>query len=203
MTDEMKRQIKENETTVNRWKEEHLARILNQSVSLPESAAMDFYKIGHRGAAIYQHFGYFIGDYTFKTLREKIDVQMPELWELFPPPKTQTEWDEYFDDLLIDCAADNCMTVKEVFIIIGYDTTGFEERRDKGFSFAQAFNDLYEKETDEQMDERTKDLSLEQYQERTKHLADQARESFKKHAKFRNEAFKKFGVNLPAKEKQD
>jgi hypothetical protein len=45
MINETKQQVKENETTVNRWKEERLSRILNRSVRLPESAATDFYKI--------------------------------------------------------------------------------------------------------------------------------------------------------------
>ncbi len=129
MTNETKQQIKENETTVNRWKAERLSKILNQSASLPDALASDFYKI----------VGEFTDGFRIETLRLRIDALMPKLWELMPPPKNKTEWTEYFNDLLTDCAAEECLTVKEVWQIIGYDPNKFEEMRGNGFSFVEAF----------------------------------------------------------------
>ncbi len=185
MTNETK--IKENETTVNRWKEERLSRILDQSVRLPESAAKAFYKITDE----------FTSPFSGGDLREKIDAKMPGLWKLMPPPMNETEWTDYFNDLLADCAATQCVTVREVWKIIGYDTNAFERMRCNGFTFTQAFEELYKKETTEQMDERTKDLSVEQYKERIEHGVNQWREGLTELARLRNDAFNKFGENIP------
>ncbi len=96
MTNEAKQQIKENETTVNRWKEERLARILNRSIVLPESAATAFYKIVDE----------FTGGFSGGDLQKKIDAKMPTLWNLMPPPKNEIEWTDYFNDLITDCAVE-------------------------------------------------------------------------------------------------
>ncbi|MEP7039703.1 MAG: hypothetical protein ABI891_15325 [Acidobacteriota bacterium] len=186
MTNETKQQIKENETTLNRWKAERLSKILNQSVSLPDGAAQAFYKI----------IGEFTDGFRIETLREKIDAQMPKLWDFMPPPKNNTEWTEYFNDLLTDCAAEECLAIKEVWQIIGYDPNKFEEMRGNGFSFVEAFGELCMKETTEQMDERTKDLPLEQYKEQIEHSINQWREGQKEVARLQNDAFNKFGVNI-------
>ncbi len=187
MINETKQQVKENETTVNRWKEERLSRILNRSVRLPESAATDFYKIVDE----------FTDAFSGGELREKIDTKMPGLWKLMPPPKNETEWTDYFNDLLTDCAAEQCITINEVWKIIGYDATEFEKMRGNGFSFVQAFVEMYLKETDEQMQERVKDLSVEQYKERIEHGVSQWREGQQMIARLRNDAFNKFGENIP------
>ncbi len=176
-----------NETTVNRWKEERLSRILNRSVVLPEGAATAFYKLVDE----------FTDAFSGGDLREKIDAQMPSLWKLMPPPKNETEWKQYFDDLLTDCAVEQCVTINEVWRIIGYDATEFEKMRGNGFSFVQAFNEMYMRETDEQMNERTKDLTVEQYKERIEHGVNQWREGLTEVARLRNDAFKKFGENIP------
>jgi hypothetical protein len=190
MINETKQQIKENETTVNRWKEERLARILNRSVVLPEGVANAFYKIVDE----------FTGGFSGGDLQKKIDAKMPTLWNLMPPPKNEIEWKQYFNDLLTDCAVEQCVTENEVWQIIGYDTAGFERMRGNGFSFGQAFVELYLKETDEQMQERVKDLTLEQYKERIEHGVNQYRESQKEVARLRNDAFEKFGENIPLKD---
>jgi hypothetical protein len=187
MTNETKQQIKENETTVNRWKEERLSRILDQSVRLPESAAKAFYKITDE----------FTSPFSGGDLREKIDAKMPSLWELMPPPMNETEWTDYFNDLLADCAATQCVTVREVWQIIGYDAAEFEKKRTRGFTFTQAFEQFYMDETPEQMDERTKDLTLEQCRERIEHGVNQWREGLTEVARLRNDVFKKFGENIP------
>ena len=187
MTDETKQQVKENETIANRWKEERLSRILDQSVRLPESAATAFYKITDE----------FTDAFSGADLREKIDAQMPGLWKLMPPPKNEIEWTDYFNDLLADCAATQCITVREVWKIINYDATEFERMRGNGFSFVQAFVEMYLKETPEQMQERVKDLSLEQYKERIEHGVNQWREGQQMIARLRNDAFRKFGENIP------
>jgi hypothetical protein len=93
------------------------------------------------------------------------------------------------------------MTVREVWQIIGYDTGEFESMRGRGFSFVQAFSELYMDETDEQMNERTKDLTLEQYQERIAHSINQYREAQEMGSRLRNDAFNKFGVNIPLEDK--
>jgi hypothetical protein len=190
MINETKQQIKENEITVNRWKEERLARILNRSVVLPEGAATAFYKIVDE----------FTGGFSGGDLQKKIDAKMPTLWNLMPPPKNEIEWKQYFYDLLTDCAIEQCVTENEVWQIIGYDTAEFERMRGNGFSFGQAFNEMYMKETDAQMDERTKDLTLEQYKERIEHGVNQYRESQKEVARLKNDAFEKFGENIPLKD---
>jgi hypothetical protein len=187
MTNETKQQIKENEITVNRWKEERLSRILDQSVRLPESAAKAFYKITDE----------FTSPFSGGDLREKIDAKMPTLWKLMPPPMNETEWTDYFNDLLADCAAMQCVTVREVWQIIGYDAAEFEKMRGRGFSFVQAFNEMYMRETDEQMNERTKDLTLEQYRERIEHGVKKWREGLTEVARLRRDAFDKFGENIP------
>jgi 3-hydroxy-3-methylglutaryl CoA synthase len=69
--------------------------------------------------------------------------------------------------------------------------------RCNGFTFTQAFEELYKKETTEQMDERTKDLSVEQYKERIEHGVNQWREGLTELARLRNNAFNKFGENIP------
>jgi hypothetical protein len=130
-------------------------------------------------------------------LREKVDAQMPNLWKLMPPPKNEIEWTDYLNDLLADCAATQCVTVPEVWKIIGYDTAEFEKMRRNGFSFVQAFVEMFLKETDEQMEERVKDLSVEQYKERIEHGVNQWREGLTEVARLRNDAFKKFGENIP------
>jgi len=191
MTDETKQQVKENETIANRWKEERLSRILDQSVRLPESAATVFYKITDE----------FTDAFSGADLREKIDAQMPGLWKLMPPPKNEIEWTDYFNDLLAECAAEQCVTVREVWEIIGYDTAEFEAMRGRGFSFVQAFRELYMKETDAQMQERVKDLSVEQYKERIEHSINQWREGQEMISRLRNDAFNKFGVNIPLEDK--
>ncbi len=188
---ELKAEIKANERTVNRWKGERLDRIINQSIKLPIAEQNNFYKIIDQ----------FTGAFKTDALREKIDAQMPNLWKLFPPPQNEAEWTEYFDDLLADCAAEQCMTVREVWQIIGYDTGEFESMRGRGFSFVQAFSELYMDETDEQMNERTKDLTLEQYQERIAHSINQYREAQEMGSRLRNDAFNKFGVNIPLEDK--
>lgn len=190
MTNETKQQVKENETIANRWKEERLSRILDQSVRLPESAATAFYKITDE----------FTDAFSGADLREKIDAQMPGLWKLMPPPKNEIEWTDYFNDLLADCAATQCITVREVWKIINYDATEFERMRGNGFSFVQAFVEMYLKETDEQMEERVKDLTFEQYKERIEHGVNQWREGQKMIARLKNEAFEKFGENIPLKD---
>ena len=186
-TIELKAEIEKNEKTINRWKGERLDRIINQTVKLPTAYANTFYKIVDQ----------FTDGFGIDALREKIDAQMPNLWKLFPPPKNENEWTEYFNDLLADCAAEQCITVREVWQIIGYDPGEFEGMRNRGFSFVQAFNELFEKETDEQMNERTKDLTLEQYQERIAHSINQYREAQEMGSRLRNDAFNKFGVNIP------
>jgi hypothetical protein len=187
MINETKQQIKENETTVNRWKEERLSRILNRSVRLPDDTATAFYKITDE----------FTEGFSGGDLREKIDAQMPNLWKLMPMPKNEIEWTDYFDDLVTDCAVENCMTEKEVFQIIEYRPSAFEKLRGNGFSFVQAFVEMYLKETDAQMEERVKDLTLEQYKERIEHSVSQWREGLTEVARLRNDAFKKFGENIP------
>jgi len=186
-TTELKAEIEKNEKTVDRWKGERLDRIINQTVKLPTAYANTFYKIVDQ----------FPGGFGTDALREKIDAQMPSLWKLFPPPKNETEWTDYFNDLLADCAAEQCVTVREVWQIIGYDTGEFESMRGRGFSFVQAFSELYMNETDEQMNERTKDLTLEQYRERILHSINQWREAQEMGSRLRNDAFNKFGVNIP------
>ncbi len=79
----------------------------------------------------------------------------------------------------------------------GYDTAEFEKMRGNGFSFVQAFVEMYLKETDEQMQERVKDLTLEQYKERIEHGVNMWREGQKEAARLRNDAFAKFGENIP------
>jgi len=135
--------------------------------------------------AFYKIVGEFTDGFRIETLREKIDAQMPKLWELMPPPKNKTEWTDYFNDLLTDCAAEECLTVKEVWQIIGYDPNKFEEMRGNGFSFVEAFGEMSMKETNEQMDERTKDLTLEQYKEQIEHSINQWREGQKEVARLR------------------
>jgi len=186
MITEIKQKIKKNETTLNRWKEERLFRILTQSVVLPESAATAFYKIVDE----------FTDAFSSRELREKVDAKIPNLWKLMPPPKNEIEWTDYFNDLLADCAATQCVTVPEVWRIIGYDATEFEKLRCNGFSFVQAFVEMYLKETPEQMNERTKNLSVEQYKERIEHGVNQWREGLTEVARLRNDAFKKFGENI-------
>ncbi len=188
---ELKAEIKANEKTVDRWKGERLDRIINQSIKLPIAEANVFYKIVDQ----------FTGGFKTDALREKIDAQMSNLWKLFPPPKNETEWTEYFNDLLADCAAEQCVTVREVWQIIGYDTGEFEGMRNRGFSFVQAFTELYMSETDEQMQERVKDLSFEQYKERIEHSVNKWREGQEMIARLRNDAFNKFGVNIPSEDK--
>ncbi len=188
---ELKAEINKNERTVDRWKGERLDRIINQSIKLPIAEATAFYKIVDQ----------FTDGFGIDALREKIDAQMPNLWKLFPPPQNETEWTEYFDDLLADCAAEQCMTVREVWQIIGYDKGEFEGMRGRGFSFVQAFSELYMKETDEQKNDRTKDLTVEQYKERIEHGVNQWREGQEMIARLRNEAFDKFGVNIPLEDK--
>ncbi len=183
---ELKAEINKNEKTVDRWKGERLERIINQSIKLPIAEATAFYKIVDQ----------FTDGFGIDALREKIDEQMPNLWKLFPPPKNETEWAEYFNDLLADCAAEQCMTVREVWEIIGYDTGEFESMRGRGFSFVQAFSDLYMGETEEQMQERVKDLSFEQYKERIEHSVNKWREGQEMIARLRNDAFNKFGVDI-------
>ncbi len=183
----LKAEIEKNEKTINRWKGERLDRIINQTVKLPTAYANTFYKIVDQ----------FTDGFGIDVLREKIDAQMPGLWKLFPPPKNETEWAEYFNDLLADCAAERCITVREVWQIIGYDTGEFESMRGRGFSFVQAFSELYMKETDAQMQERVKDLSVEQYKERIEHSINQWREGQEMISRLRNDAFNKFGVNIP------
>ncbi len=187
MRNEIKQQIEKNETTLNRWKEERLFRILDQSVRLPESAATAFYKIVDE----------FTDAFSGGELREKIDAKMPVLWKLMPPPKNETEWKQYFYDLLTDCAVEQCITENEVWQIIGYDTAEFEKMRGNGFSFVQAFVEMYLKETSEQMQVRVKDLTVEQYKERIEHGVNQWREGQQMVARLRNDAFEKFGENIP------
>jgi DNA integrity scanning protein DisA with diadenylate cyclase activity len=188
---ELKAEINQNEKTINRWKGERLDRIINQTVKLPIAEANTFYKIIDQ----------FTDGFGTAALREKIDAQMPNLWELFPPPKNETEWTEYFNDLLADCAAERCITVREVWQIIGYDAAEFEGMRGRGFSFVQAFTEMHLKETDAQMQERVKDLSVEQYKERIEHSVNQWREGQEMIARLRNDAFDKFGVNIPLEDK--
>ncbi len=187
MINETEQQIKENETTVNRWKEERLSRILNRSVVLPEGAATAFYKLIDE----------FTDAFSGGDLREKIDAQMPNLWKLMPPPKNEIEWKHYFYDLLTDCAVEQCVTENEVWQIIGYDTAEFEKMRGNGFSFVQAFVEMYLKETDEQMHKRVKDLTVEQYKERIEHGVNQWRRGQQMIARLKNDAFEKFGENIP------
>ncbi len=186
MTNETKQQIKENEITVNRWKAERLAKILNQSVVLPDNTAQAFYKI----------VGEFTEGFRIETLREKMDAEMPKLWDFMPLPKNEDEWTEYFNDLLTDCAAQECLTIKEVWQIIGYDPAEFEKLRGNGFSFVEAFGELHLKETAEQTDARTKNLAPEQCQERIEHAVNQWREGQKEVSRLQNNAFNKFGVNI-------
>jgi hypothetical protein len=188
---ELKAEIKANEKTVNRWKGERLDRIINQSIKLPIAEATAFYKIVDQ----------FTDGFGIDALREKIDAQMPNLWKLFPPPKNETEWTEYFDDLLADCAAERCITVREVWQIIGYDAGEFEAMRGRGHSFVQAVTELYLKETEAQMQERVKDLSAEQYKERIEHSINEWRKGQEMIARLRNDAFNKFGVNIPLEDK--
>ncbi len=193
MNNELKQQIEANEKNGNRWKSERLAKIINQSITLPVLAANDFYKIVDQ----------FTEGWTLDALRDKIDAQMPELWKLMPPPSNDAQWTEYFNDLIDDCAVDGCMRVKEVWQIIGYDAAEFERMRNNGFTFLAAFDELHMNETDEQMEKRGDDLTLEQYKERIEHYVNQARESAKETARINNEAFKKFGINLKPPKQQD
>jgi hypothetical protein len=190
-TIELKAEIKANEQTIERWKGERLDRIINRSIELPNDYAKVFYEI----------IGQFTGGFGIDSLREKIDVQMPSLWKLFPPPKSEAEWTEYFSDLLADCAAEQCVTVREVWQIIGYDAGEFESMRGRGFSFVQAFVEISLKETDAQMRERGKDLTVEQRKERIEHGINMWRKGQEMIARLRNEAFNEFGVNIPLKEK--
>lgn len=157
---------------------------------MPEGAATAFYKITDE----------FTEGFSGGDLQKKIDAKMPSLWLLMPPPKNEIEWAEYFNDLVTDCAVENCMTEKEVFQIIEYDPSAFERMRGNGFSFVQAFVEMYLKETDEQMEERVKDLTFEQYKERIEHGVNQWREGQKMIARLKNEAFEKFGENIPLKD---
>jgi len=166
---ELKAELEKNEKTVDRWKGHRLETIMNRTAKLQPVHGNAFYKI----------ISQFEGGFGIDDLREKIDAQMPNLWKLFPPPKNETEWTEYFNDLLADCAAEQCVTVREVWQIIGYDTAEFESMRGRGFSFVQAFLELYMNESEEQMHEREKDLSLEQSKERSEHRTDAWREGSK------------------------
>ncbi len=186
-TIELKAEIEANEKTVDRWKGERLDRIINQSIKLPIAEAKVFYKIVDQ----------FTDAFGIDALREKIDAQMPSLWKLFPPPKNEGGWTEYFNDLLADCAAEQCVTVREVWQIIGYDAGEFESMRGRGSSFVQAFVEMSLKETDAQMRERVKDLSVEQRKERIEHGINMWRKGQEMIARLRNEAFNKFGVNIP------
>ena len=47
------------------------------------------------------------------------------------------------------------------------------------------------------MNDRTKDLSVEQYKERIEHGVKQWREGLTEVARLRNDAFNKFGENIP------
>jgi hypothetical protein len=190
-TVELKAEIEANEKTVDRWKGERLDRIINQTVKLPTDYANTFYKIVDQ----------FTDGFRIEALREKIDVQMPSLWKLFPPPKSEAEWTEYFNDLLADCAAERCVTVREVWQIIGYDAGEFESMRGRGSSFVQAFVEISLKETDAQMRERGKDLTVEQRKERIEHGINMWRKGQEMIARLRNEAFNEFGVNIPLEDK--
>jgi hypothetical protein len=186
MTNEIKQQIEKNETTLNRWKEERIFRILTQSVVLPEEVGKAFFKITDE----------FTDAFSGAELREKIDSKMPTLWNLMPPPKNEIEWKLHLNDLLTDCAVEQCVTINEVWQIIGYDTAAFEKMRGNGFSFVQAFVEMYLKETDAQMEERVKDLSFEQYMKRIEHSTNQWREGQQMIARLKNNAFEKFGENI-------
>lgn len=187
MTNETKQQIEKNESTLIRWKEERLFRILTQSVRLPKEAANAFFKIIDE----------FTDAFSGGDLREKIDAKMPILWKMMPPPKSVTEWKQYFYDLLTDCSVEQCVTINEVWQIIGYDTAAFEKMRGNRFSFVQAFVEMYLKETDAQMEERVKNLTFEQYKERIEHGINQWRKGQQMIARLKNDAFDKFGENIP------
>jgi HPt (histidine-containing phosphotransfer) domain-containing protein len=72
--------------------------------------------------------------------------------------------------------------------------------RGRGFSFVQAFTELHLKETDAQMEQRLKDLTVEQYKERIEHSINEWRRGQEMIARLRNDAFNKFGTNIPLKD---